>query len=112
MKLDRNIPGREGRGKYALVLMRELELRLPQEVFGSNEVTKAIDLLVNEGIIDLGTEGTESEFFVIRLKDINAEKALMAYADAAREHDAEFAAEVEALTDRAGPNSPWCKEPD
>lgn len=56
--------------------------------------------------------GDPEEFFVLKLKDEFAEPALRAYADAAREWDPEYAAEVDAMADRAGRNHPLCKRPD
>lgn len=58
------------------------------------------------------TPGSADEFFVIKLSDPNAEAALRAYANSVRGRDAQFAAEVDDLADRAGKNSPFCKEPD
>lgn len=54
-----------------------------------------------------------NEFFVVMLKDRHARAALAAYAtDAAAAGDREYAGEVMALADRAGPSSPFCKAPD
>ncbi len=113
MKLDRNI-NPDGRGKYALVLMRRLhglaeyqtDLKVPKGI------TNAIRTLENAGLIDWGSEGTPSEFFVIRPKDQYANAALRAYADAARQDDPEWALEVETLAIRSGANHRDCKRPD
>jgi len=43
---------------------------------------------------------------------VNADAALFAYAGKAMLTDPEFAGEVAALAKRAGPNSPFCKQPD
>ncbi len=114
MKLDRNIEGNEGRGKYALLLLRDLRNFESQETFGglAPEIANAIQVLENAGIIDWGNAETESEFFVIRLKDRFAQDALHAYADAARGHDSEYAAEIDRMASRAGGASPFCKIPD
>jgi hypothetical protein len=56
--------------------------------------------------------GEEHEFFVIMLKDINANRALLAYAESIEPKDPEFAQAVRVLADRAGINHPNCKEPD
>ncbi len=56
--------------------------------------------------------GGENEFFVIMVKDRHAQAALMAYACSASETDMEFASDVFELAQRAGPASPFCKDPD
>lgn len=86
MKLDRNIHP-EGRGKY--------ELR---------------NLRTGEIVHDCGP-GEEHEFFVIMLKDRNADAALRAYADKIKPRDPEFSAEVRQLALRAGVLSEFCQEP-
>ncbi len=113
MKLDRN-EGVEGRGKYALLKLRSLEnFRGPGPFADVDpEIVNAIQLLESEGLLDWGAVNTESEFFVIRLKDRNAKAALMAYAESVREKDGEFADEVVDLALRAGDYSPFCKDPD
>lgn len=87
MKLDRNCHP-NGQGKYELRNLR----------------TGAV-------VQDVG-EGEEHEFFVIMLKDRHALPALAAYAASVFHSDGEFAAEVRGLCDRAGFNSPFCREPD
>lgn len=53
------------------------------------------------------------DFFVIKLKDINAKAALLAYAKAARENgDIDLASDVERLATTAGEDHPACKIPD
>jgi hypothetical protein len=111
MKLDRNIPGNEGRGKYALILLRKLAAYEPG-TFATNEVRDAIALLDKEGLIDWGTAGSESEFFVMRLKDRNAHAGLDGYANCAAIDDLEWAREVREMARRAGPYHPACKIPD
>jgi hypothetical protein len=114
MKLDRNIPENEGRGKYAILLMRQLDNYRSNKTFErySPEIERALKLLEDEGIIDYGITGTEAEFFLIRLKDKYAKTALEAYMVAAAADDAEYAHEIMDMAMRAGPSSPWCKEPD
>ncbi len=114
MKLDRNILDNAGQGKYALIKLRELENYREQTTFGEIDpaVVAALDLLEKRGILDRGVVETESEFFVIRLKDRYARAALDAYAAAAFEIDPEWAEEVRTLARRAGSASPWCKDPD
>ena len=113
MRLDRNIEENAGKGKYALILLRNLdEDRVKALGLSWEGVQKAIQHLEHTGLLDWGTVDTESEFFVIRLKDKYAEKALRAYADAAKYDDPEWASEVYELAGRAGMNSQWCKRPE
>jgi hypothetical protein len=92
--------------------LRKLPAYEPEAAFATNPVMDAIALLEREGLIDWGNEGTESEFFVIKLKDKFAAPALIAYANAARATDPEYAYDVDGMSVRAGLNSPWCKRPD
>lgn len=114
MKLDRNLEENEGRGKYAILKLRQLELCREQTTFGgfTPRIQAAISVLEENGILDWGTVGTDSEFFLIRLKDKYALPALEAYAAAAEEDDFEWATEVRELAKRSGPYSQWCKKPD
>lgn len=114
MRLDRNINDNK-RGKYALLKLRKLDeftaIDDPfQEV--AKPIADAISTLEKAGIIDWGVEGTESEFFVIKLRDVNAPAGLYAYGASANHTDSEYAGEVWALADRAGTNSQFCKKPD
>lgn len=109
MKLDRNINA-ERRGKYALLLLRKLTLCEGGSTF-SNEIESAIATLDKAGLIDWGIVGTESEFFVTRLKDRYAAPSLFAYANAAAADDPEWAGEVREMAVRAE-RSPWQKTPD
>ena len=113
MQLDRNLPDNFGCGKYALLLLRQLE-GMRRGTFGElpKKIVKALELLSREGMIDYGEANTESEFFVIRLKDQFAQDALDAYAHAARDVDPEWSEEVAALALRAGPANRWCKYQD
>ena len=97
MKLDRNI-NKNGRGKYALVLMRNVAaIEDAGEPTNRMEITP-VDLA--KPVIDLGnTEDTD--FFVIRLKDKFAEPALRAYAKAAMAEDPEYGVEVMELAAKA-----------
>lgn len=107
MKMDRDL-NMKGKGKYALVKLREFDgedAPLPEEVARRIEMD-------GERVLDYGWKGGESEFMVIRLKDRYAQAALRAYADAVRPTDPEYAAAVDEMAARAGPDSPWCKEPD
>lgn len=114
MKLDRNVND-DRRGKYALLKLRSLADFTERGPFGGalvKPIADAIATLEEAGVIDWGLHGTESEFFVIRLKDKNAAEALEGYANEAGKDDPEYADEVRGLADRAGPNSPFCKSPD
>lgn len=117
MKLDRNIEGNDGRGKYAILKLRKLAVYDDQKTFGGlpPAIEKALTLLANEGILDWGEAETESEFFLIKLRDKHARSALLAYAGSVLESvdgDEEYANEVRELASRAGPMSPYCKAPD
>lgn len=110
MKMDRNIDGNKGRGKYALVLMREV--RKHEDEVAGDEISAALEVLQRYGALDYGNAGTHSEFFVMRLKDKNSGDGLAGYAAAAMDDDPEWAREVAELAGRAGHNSPYCKTPD
>lgn len=115
MKLDRNL-NPNGRGKYALLKLRRLsEVETPgnPDHIHRAGVRHALRLLENLGILDWG-DTVDSEFWVMRLKDRCAQHGLQAYADAARNllGDIEYAAEVDDMARRAGPNHPNCKTPD
>lgn len=91
MKLDRNI-NPDGTGKYALILQRKTP-------FVSRPFSPGM-VLMREESIDFGNT-PETEFFVIRLKDIYAPAALIAYAEAARRDDPEYADEIAELARRS-----------
>lgn len=105
MKMDRNINS-DGLGKYALLNLRRLAAH------DTPEVRDALDVLTKAGVIEWGVVGEEDEFFVMKLKDINAPGGLSGYADKADETDREWADEVRSMLARAGTNSPFCKVPD
>ena len=67
MRLDRNMNA-DGRGKYALLKLRQLEEFRGADGSFSMDITDAISLLVKYGILDWGDK-PETEFFVIHLKD-------------------------------------------
>lgn len=67
-------------------------------------------LMVEESAVDFG-DTEDSDFFVIRLKDKYAAPALVAYADAARNDDPEYASEIDALANAAC-NHPNRQKPD
>jgi hypothetical protein len=114
MKMDRNTTD-DGLGKYAVINLRRLnETCSSAETFQrwSPEVQAALDTLESVGVLEWGRTGEPDEFFLIKLKDVNAEHALIAYADQVNYSDKEFAGEVYELAKRAGANSPYCKHPD
>ena len=95
MKLDRNITSPR-RGKYALIKLRGVELPFQQASGTFTEEFCAVPIPA----IDFG-DTEETDFFVIRLKDKFAAKALRAYAIAAEQDDATYANEIHALADKA-----------
>jgi len=105
MKLDRNL-NCQAAGKYALLHLRRARAAMTPELFD------AITVLDKAGLIEWGRIGEQDEFFAIKLKDENADVALYSYAAKAALKDKEYAAEVTALADRSGQNSPFCKAPD
>lgn len=112
MKLDRNVSG-IGRGKYGIVKTRKLTDFDGNGSFDM-EVQAAVKTLERAGVLSWG-DTTDSEFFVVMLKDQNAHAALHAYAESARhakQADRELATDVQALAVRSGPYHPNCKAPD
>lgn len=106
MKLDRNIT-EPRRGKYALIKLRGVKLPFPDVSYSGIRTDK----IVPTSAIDYG-DTTDSDFFVIRLKDKYAAVALEAYASKAREDgQTEYAAEIMALALNAR-NHPNQKQPD
>lgn len=104
MKLDRNITTPR-RGKYALIKLREAEPNFSECGLGTEYVS------VPASAVDFGNT-EDSDFFVIRLKDKYAERALTAYSVAARlDGEAEYADEIQALADLSR-NHPSKKRPD
>ena len=116
MRLDRNMPGNEGRGKYAILKLRKLAECLGKShghgANTGNRVRAAIRLLEEKGILDWGKEGTEAEFFLIRFEDMFGASALYSYAESAMVHDPEYGDEVYVLAAQSGPDNPFCKLPD
>jgi hypothetical protein len=108
MKLDRN----NGRGKYAIVNLREIE-RIGGVSHGHNpDIAHALRILELNNLIEYGDVGSENEFFVIKLKDKYADAALARYAAMASSDDAEYANDVAAMAARSGVHHPNCKQPD
>ena len=111
MKLDLNL-NQDGRGKYAILKLRQLALFDGHGTFEENSLLPHIRALEKAGVLDWGIVGTEAEFFLVRLKDAYAQSCLRAYANEARKDDTEYAAEIEGMAARSGPDSPFCKRPD
>lgn len=114
MKLDRNIEGNEGRGKYAVLNLRTLALYERQDTFSEApaDLSYALKVLEEAGILEWGEVGGPHEFFLLKLKDEAAARALAAYADSYENIDPEWAAEVRELAKRSGPQHPLCKRAD
>lgn len=105
MQLDRN-ENSDGKGKYAIVNLRKVDGN-PKS---AQDLVEAISK--NPESVEFGKTNSPDEFWVIKLKDKYATTALQAYADAIRVDDPDFAAEVDEMVKRSGPNSPFCKTPD
>jgi hypothetical protein len=112
MKLDRNIAGNAGRGKYAVVKMRVLAQIVKENGRMPNALRDALAALEAVGALDYGAIHTADEFFLIRLKDEFSTPALRAYANAAEDYDFEYASEVRDMARRSGKYSEFCKKPD
>lgn len=111
MKFDRSLNA-DGLGKYALLKLRNYP---KPDAPGRESVDQALSVLSQAGMLDMGYVGTESEFFLMRLKDKYSLKALLAYQRAVCDDeptDTEYAQEILDMANRAGPNSQWCKKPD
>lgn len=114
MKLDRHING-DGLGKYAVINMRKLSLcETSDSPFHrwTPAIEDALRVLEEAGALEWGRVGEQDEFFLVKLKDINAPGALTGYAYAAAATDKEWAEEVRSMLPRAGANNPFCKAPD
>lgn len=108
MKLDRNI-NESGKGKYALINLR----KIPSDPRTAEELAAAI--IANPECVEFGMVGSPDEFWVIKLKDRYASRALIGYAKAVDldpEGDEEYGCEVERLANRSGLAHPLCKRPD
>lgn len=97
MKLDRNI-NPDGKGKYALVKLRDIGFPFAAQNGCALIPFHAIDFGTGT---DPNCEDPGADFFVIRIKDKYAPAALIAYAAAASADDPEYAAEIHALSEKA-----------
>lgn len=83
MKLDRNI-NPDGRGKYALIQMRELTDEYVRDLRISAG-NGGISIRIPGSAVRLGNESPGDMFFVLKYKDKYAASALNAYARAVME---------------------------
>ena len=115
MQMDRDT-SEKGVGKYALINLRKVKaLKDKATVQGSvvyDKTLEALRTLENAGVLEWGAIGDSDEFFVIKLKDTNAKRALTAYADQAEATDPQWAQSVRSLVTRSSEDSPYCKQPD
>jgi hypothetical protein len=107
MRLTRNITP-DGRCKYAAVRNDKIAALSPT---GRREAEEALDVLATLGVLEDPKAGDPEEFLLIKLKDINAPRAYIAYAGAACDTDPELARDVIELAGRAF-NHPDRKQPD
>lgn len=108
MILDRD-ENNTGKGKYALIKLREIDIS--SAPFGSRMPAFINAIRDNPSVLDFGLEGSDSEFFVIRLKDKYAAPALEAYAEAAMKDDPAWGMSVYSLAAKAKAH-PGKKQPD
>lgn len=110
MRLTRNETD-DGSCKYALIRLDKMR---EDGVYGNAQdfMRKMIDKEIGK-YIELAGVGSPDEAFVVKLKDINSPAALGGYAGSCNANgDSELADDVILLTNRAGKNSPFCKNPD
>lgn len=105
MHLQRNEHD-DGLGKYIAVKVEALATRptTPEEL--------AAAILAHPEAVMFGRVGERDEFFLMMLKDKNADGGLYGYAANAATDDLEYASQVAQMATRAGKNSPFCKNPD
>ncbi len=82
MKMQRNIQP-DGICKYALIRLDKLSKWDRDSLIRSVDRMKHERVLVSSAVIEFGKKFDDEECFVVKLKDINAEEALIAYANAA-----------------------------
>jgi hypothetical protein len=106
MQLIRN-ETESGVGKYIVLKVQGTGME-PRTVEDVVEMIKQ-----HPDCVQFGRVGEPDEFFVVKLKDINAPGALNGYAVlAGKNGDVELATEVAELSIRSGSNHPNCKVPD
>lgn len=109
MKLDRNLPLKPRRGKYAIIKLRDCKLPLVETWVPTPDGHVGF-VQVPISAVDFGDK-PDTDFFLIRLKDVCAEAALRAYAKEAAKFDKEYANEVDRLSDIAAKH-PSKRKPD
>lgn len=100
MRLIRNTT-EDGRCKYALVRMDKIPALHGME---QDRIKAALAVLEELEVLEYAGKGDPEEAFVIKLKDVNAPAALLAYAEAARvgtDRDKELSDDVFDLIGRA-----------
>jgi hypothetical protein len=106
MQLDRYT---RGQGKYALINNRKLDAL---EGANKHDAVSAISILEKLGLLDAG-DSQDTEFFVIKLRDLYSRPALREYATAARDDgNLAYADEIDQMADRSGLAHPHYKRPD
>lgn len=108
MNLKRNTT-KTGVCKYAILRLDLIEQELGSEVDMESIKAKLGGLA---RFVEFGLPNTEDEFFVIKLKDINAHHTLVEYASRAMLQDVDYAEDIQELAERAGPYSQWAHLPD
>lgn len=96
-RLTRNITP-DGSCKYGLVRMDKIR-KLPEREHA--EVVDLLAKLARAGIFELGEKGSTEEFFAIKLKDMHAAPALLAYAKSVMPYDGDLFRDVSDLALRA-----------
>lgn len=92
MKLDRNT-NPDGRGRYALIQMREVLYERGTLQQKDDLAAKGMVVCIPAKAIRLGNEGPGEQFFVLKYKDKFAAAALWAYADAVNKHASQLSLE-------------------
>lgn len=108
MRLQRNIAGHN---RFVVIDMQKLGRFADTKA----EVLTALEEASDEefsAAVQLGAPGDPDEHFVLKLKDRNAQAALLAYAESAAQDDPALARDVRQLASQAGPAHPHCKQPD
>jgi len=103
-------------GKYAVLNLRRLREKCSSsssfDEVSSMEVFDAVRVLDQAGLLEWGVAGSVDEFFLIKLRDIHSQPALLAYASSASTVDVVYGREIQELASRSGHRSPYAKLPD
>lgn len=84
----------DGSCKYGLVRMDKIRT---MEKAQQEAVLSMLSRLESVGVFELGKKGDPEEFFAIKLKDIHAAPALLAYAKSVMDYDGELFRDVSDL---------------